>query len=293
MRALRLLFITIVLFGLTHALVRTLPGDPAEAIIAESGINLSIEQVRSQMGLDRPFWQAFPRQLLSALQGDFGTSLVTRAPIRDSLAQRWPRSAALALFAVLFALAIAVTLALLSAHSPHSIWGSIAELWSAASISLPLPWLGPILMFLLAVRIPLFSLGGSVWLPAFAFGVSLSGGWLQVIRSRVSEALAQDSARAARARGISELRIVLKYGLAPVAGLLISWILSQFGHLLGGAVLTEQLFQWPGLGSLLVDSVFRRDYPVVETVVFLSAGATLWSMELGEWLRKAWDPRAR
>ena len=148
-------------------------------------------------------------------------------------------------------------------------------------------------MYVLAVALPLFPVSGGLALPALTLSIPFSGLWSRLIRERVSETLRLGAAPGARARGIPEWRVVIKYGLAPASGSLLAYLGTQFGALLGGAFVTEAIFDWPGLGSLLVDSVLRRDYPLVEAAVFAAAAASLLGSLFGDWAQTWIDPRRR
>jgi peptide/nickel transport system permease protein len=149
------------------------------------------------------------------------------------------------------------------------------------------------LMYILGIKFPLFPIGNDLSLPALTLALLMTGIWSRLIRERVRDALFLESAKAARARGISEIKILFKYGLAPVSGALLAYLGTQLGALLGGAFIAEVIFSWPGMGSLLVDSILRRDYPVIEATVFAAAVFSLLGSWLGDWAQSWVDPRLR
>lgn len=297
------LALCLAIFVATRALVRALPGDPAETLIAETGTPLSVTLVREDLGLDRPFGPALAQDLRAAvLHGDLGRSLFNRQPVARLVSERLAKSAELA--GAAFALGLALSLALGLGAAEHragdgSLLPAPLALWAdrlctglgAVSAALPTPWTGPMLIILLALWLPLFSIGDSVALPALTLALSFGGFWCRLFRSRTVEMLALDAARAARARGVPELRVLWKYGLMPAAGPLAAYLGTQLGFLLAGAFVVEVIFDWRGLGSLLIDSVLRRDYPVVEGAAFAAASVTAIGNLLGDFAQFLLSPR--
>jgi peptide/nickel transport system permease protein len=232
----------------------------------------------------------------AALHGDLGKSILSREPITPLLLAAMGRSALLGGLGLLISLVLSVPLGIGAAQaiSPLSrVLDKICTVYGALTASLPSPWLGPILMYLFAVRIPLFPITGHWLLPALVLALSLSGFWARLIRSRVRETLHHGSALCARARGLPQWKILLKYGFAPCAGPIAAYLGTQLGSLLGGLFVIEVIFGWPGLGALFVDSVLKRDYPVVEAALFASALIALLGNGLGDWMQDRVDPRRR
>ena len=147
------------------------------------------------------------------------------------------------------------------------------------------------MIYFFGILIPIFPAGNSIFLPALALAFGFSGIWARLIRQRVRETLEHGAAPGARARGIPEWKVILKYGLAPASGALIAYLGTQFGALLGGTFVTEVIFDWPGMGLLLVDGVLHRDYPVVEATAFVGATVALLGNALGDWAQSKVDPR--
>jgi ABC-type dipeptide/oligopeptide/nickel transport system permease component len=284
--------ILLVIFTASRALVRALPGDPLETLMAESGTTVPVEAVRAEMGLDRPFFPALVSDLTRlARHGDLGTSLISRQPVAPLLAERFARTAELAALAFFIALLVAFPLALAAAAQPSGFWSRLCDLYGGLTAALPTPWIGPMLLVLFAVKIPLFPVGGHIALPALTLAIGFSGLWARLIRERVADQLQYGSATGARARGLSETSVLLKHGFAPVAGAIAAYLFTQLGALLAGAFVTETLFDWRGMGSLLIDAVLKRDYPVVEAGAFVAAAASLGGTLLGDWAQKRLDPR--
>ncbi|MGZ3697890.1 MAG: ABC transporter permease [Bdellovibrionota bacterium] len=292
-RLLSALALLLIVFAGTRALIRALPGDPLETLMAESGTSIPAAELRHELALDRPFLPAVLSDLRAFTRGDFGRSLFTRQPIRAEIQRRLSRTAELTLVSLLLALALAVPLGLAAAAAPGSAVDRACSWVGAVTAALPSPWLGPALLYLLAVLIPIFPVGGNVFLPALTLAIGFAGLWARLIRERVRDTLRASSADAARARGLPEWRVLVKYGLAPCSGALLAYLGTQAGALLGGAFVVEMIFSWKGLGSLLVESVLRRDYPLVEAGTFVASAAILAGNWAGDFAQRRMDPRLR
>lgn len=279
------------IFVASRALVRALPGDPLETLIAESGTTLPAETIRAELGLDQSFLPALVADLGKFSRGDLGVSLFSKQPVSELLSRRLAASAMLAGLALALALAIAVPLGVLAAARAGGWADSFCTLHGLLMAATPGPWIGPVLILILAIWIPLFEMEGNPALPAVTLALTLSGLWARLIRERVRDALAQGAACAARARGIPESKVLLKYGLAPVSGALLAYLGTQMGTLLAGAVVTEAVFNWPGIGTLMIESVLRRDYPVIEATTFVAATCCLLGTWSGDALQRWVDPR--
>ena len=283
-------------FATSRALVRFLPGDPIETLLAETGTLIPAEALKHDLGLDEPFFSALGHDLRKAAHGDFGRSLLSREPVSAIVADRFVRTALLTTTALLLSLVLSLTLGLAAAGAPGLLGIAADRLCTAlgaASAALPIAWTGPLLMYLLAVKLPLVPVSGNLILPALTLGLTFTGLWCRMIRERVRETLRFGSARGARARGLDEWRIVWKHGLIPSAGALLAYLGTQAGALMSGAFISETIFDWPGMGSLLVTSVLSRDYPVVEAAVFLGATISLLGTVFGDWAQTRIDPRLR
>lgn len=291
------LLILIVVYAASRGIIHALPGDPIELLVAETGISLPIEELRRELGLDRPYLSSTLSELNRSLQGDWGISILSRQPIGPSLLNAITHTLGLTLAAVSLGLLIALPLGCWAARAPSSpssiVADRICSAYGAIGAALPTPWLGPILIYGLAVRLPIFPITGHIALPALTLAIGYSGLWARLIRERVKETLIFGASRGARARGIVEWKITLKYGLAPALGALLAYLGTQIGSLLGGAFIVETLFDWPGIGSLIVESVLKRDYPLIQAGIFVAAAASLTGTWLGDALQFAVDPRQR
>jgi ABC-type dipeptide/oligopeptide/nickel transport system permease component len=290
-RVLSLLALLLIVFSVTRLMVHALPGNPLETLVAESGTPLSPEVVRRELGLDRPFLPALAQDLSRAAHGDLGISLLSKQPIAPLIANRFLGTLQLAILGILLGAAAAVALGVLAAASPGGIADGICTLHGALMAAIPLPWKGPVLLLLFAVWIPIFPVDHHIALPAITIALGFSGFWARLIRERVRETLLTGAAPGARARGITEWKVLLKYGLTPASGALLAYLGTSFGSLLAGAFVTEVIFNWPGMGTLLVEAVLKRDYPVIESATFVAASACLAGTWLGDWAQAWVDPR--
>lgn len=278
-----------VLFCFSRALIRALPGDPLDTLMAESGTNLPRELLQKELGLDQPFLLALKTDLTQALEGDFGKSIFNQQPIWPDLKLRLLKTFQLVFVALLIGLPLSLTLGIKAAAASVTQHGFLERMpdyfctfLGSLTAAAPIPWIGPLLIYIFSVKLELFTIGGELLLPALALAVVFSGFWSRLIRERVRESLRLGAATGARARGIPEWRVLIKYGLAPVSGSLIAYLGTQIGALMSGAFVTEIIFDWPGMGTLLVESILKRDYPVVEGALFFSASACCLGTLLGD-----------
>lgn len=290
-RAASLTILLLAVFLASRAIVRALPGDPLNTLIAETGTTIPVEELRAQLGLDRPFLASALEDLANAFRGDLGVSIISKEAVAPLLARRFLHTLGLASLAIALGAGASLALGLLAAAKPRSLVDRFCTAFGALAAALPTPWLGPMLMYLLAVRLPIFPAGDHVALPALTVAIGFTGLWSRLIRERVRETLQTGAAPGARARGLSEWRVVLKYGFMPSAGALVAYFGTSLGSLLTGAFVSEVIFDWPGMGALFVEAVLKRDYPVVEAAAFVGAATSLLGNALGDWAQSAIDPR--
>jgi len=283
---------------LVFAFLHLVPGDPVEIMLGESAAPADVAELRRELGLDRPLLVQYGRFLAHAARGDFGRSIVYRAPVSHVIATRYPATLELAGAALLVALALALPLGIVAAVRPRSALDRGARLASLAGVCLPSFWLGPLLTLVFSLRLgwlPVSGRGGvaHLVLPAVTLGLGMAGILVRLTRTSMLAALREDYVRSARAKGAPERRVVLVHALrnalvpvTTVAGL-------QAGGLLAGAIITETIFAWPGLGRLTVQALLNRDFPVVlAAVFFISLMYTLVNLAVD--LLYGWlDPRVR
>ena len=273
----RLLWIVPVVVGVSlivFSIMKMVPGDVAQVIAGLDGTAEDVELIRRDLGLDRPPYEQYLTFLWRSLQGDFGRSAVTKRPVVEEIGSRiWP-TAELAIAAFAVSIVVGLIAGIVSATKRYTIWDNLATLVALIGVSMPVFWLGLMLMLLFSVTLGWLPSSGAgtpaqLVLPALALGSASTAIIARQTRSGLLEVLGQDYVRTARAKGLTErvvlVRHALKNALIPtitVAGL-------QVGYLMGGAVLAETVFARPGLGRLLVDSIARRDIPVVQTTIML------------------------
>ncbi|ECQ7974385.1 glutathione ABC transporter permease GsiC [Salmonella enterica] len=265
-----LLIVAVLVFLFVHLL----PGDPARLIAGPEADAQVIALVRQQLGLDQPLHVQFWHYITHVLQGDFGTSMVSRRPVSEEIASRFLPTLWLTItsmiWAVLFGMAIGIAAAVWRNRWPDRVGMTLA----VTGISFPAFALGMLLMQIFSVDLGwLPTVGADSWqhyiLPSLTLGAAVASVMARFTRSSFVDVLSEDYMRTARAKGVSETWVVLKHGLRNAMFPVVTMMGLQFGFLLGGSIVVEKVFNWPGLGRLLVDSVDMRDYPVIQAEVLL------------------------
>jgi peptide/nickel transport system permease protein len=266
--------------------VRLIPGDPARVMAGTDADEAGLAEIRAKYGLDDPIPVQYVRWLALALRGDLGESIRTREPVVKTVAAKLPITLQLAGFAICIALAIAIPVGIFSAVRRNTLWDFLANTASLCGVSVPSFWLGIMLILLLSVRLQLLPASGFVpffqdplgnlqrmLMPAFVLGAALAAVLMRQTRNSMIEVLSANYIRTAYSKGLAEgvvvLRHALRNGLIPIVTILG----LQMGALMGGAVVTEQIFVVPGFGRLIVEAVFTRDYPLVQGVVLITASS--------------------
>jgi peptide/nickel transport system permease protein len=277
---LRRLLLTIpVLFGvatLVFSLIHLVPGDPVQAMLGESASQQDIDQLRSKLGLDRPLYVQYMNFMRNAVVGDLGTSLRTNQPVSIVIAERMPATFELAVAAMVVALVIAIPLGVLAAVRAGTATDHVATTLALVGISMPNFWLGPLLAIVFSVTLGWFPVSGrgtaaNLVLPAITLGAPLAAILARMTRASVLEELRELYVLAARARGVSRARAVIGHAFRNSLIPIVTVLGLQLGSVLTGAVITETIFAWPGVGRLLVQSISARDYPAVQGCVLLIA----------------------
>lgn len=279
----RIFYMICVLLGvtiLTFSLLHLVPGDPAEMIAIERyGEEVTadvIEHVRIELGLDKPLHIQYLRWLGNVLQGDLGYSSRTDRPVFDEIKMRFPATLELAIAGMFVSLIISIPIGIISAIKQYSAIDNASMFIALIGVSMPNFWLGLLLILFFSVHLgalPVFGRGGieHLILPAITLGTGMAAITTRLIRSSMLEVLTQDYIRTARAKGLSEKIVIGKHALKNALIPVITIIGLQFAALLDGVVIIEVIFAWPGIGRLLVDSVFARDIPVIQAGVLFSA----------------------
>ena len=274
----RLLVAIPTVFGVAtvvFSLLRMLPGDPASIIAGPAATPDQIANIRRQLELTDPLWQQYVGFIGRLMRGDLGISTRTGSPVIQEIMTRAPYTAVLAVTSLVIAIAIGVTAGVIAATRRNT--GADVGISGSAvfGASMPTYWLGLMLIIVFAVHFRMFPAAGSdrgaisLVLPAITLALFSTGLIARQTRSAMLEVLGQDFVRTARAKGAARTAVLIRHALRNALLPIVTVIGLQFGTLLGGAVLTESIFAWPGVGRLLVDSIGARDYPVVQGVVLL------------------------
>ncbi len=305
--------------SLVTILMELVPGDPAVAVLGEQATPEQLAQFRAKHGLDRPpFFFGFPRNeqgqrhfrwygldnryddyWVAILHGDLGNSFRTDQPVIDLIFERYPATIELAIAAMLIAVAIAIPLGVVAGKNRGTLLDNGLSVIALVGISLPSFVIGPMLVYVFAVKLGWLAPSGrfdwsDIILPSFTLGAALSAILTRMVRSSVIEELSEGYVRTARAKGLSERSVVykhvLKNGLIPV----VTVLGLQLGVLLAGAIITEKIFGWPGLGLLLVeDGIGKRDYRIVQGCVLAISTTYIIANTLTDMLYRRLDPRIR
>lgn len=283
---------------LVFSLIHLVPGDPAQAMLGDGAAPQDIAELRTNLGLDRPLPAQYFAFLRSAVTGDLGKSFRTGQPVTQMIAERVPATAELALAAMIVAILLAIPLGIVAAVWKNTLADHAAMTFSLAGISIPNFWLGPLLAIVFAVELgwlPVSGRGtvGHLVLPAVSLGLALSAILARMTRASLLEELGELYVRAARARGVSPAAAVLSHALRNSLIPLVTIVALQFGAVLTGAVITETIFAWPGIGRLLIQSIGFRDYPMVQGCILLIAVTYVTVNLITDVLYGVLDPRIR
>lgn len=273
----RLLSTIIVVFGvacLVFLLIHLVPGDPVDIMLGENAQMADRESLREALGLNQPIGTQLLAYFNNLLHGDLGTSLHSRVPVVEMLAERIPATVELALVSLLIACLIAFPLGIVAALNKGKAWDRTAMGVSLLGVSVPNFLLGPVLILVFSIYLGWLPVSGrngaeSMILPAITLGTALAAVLSRMIRSTLLEVLNEDYIRTARAKGSSTVQVVIRHALPNAMLPIITLLGLQLGVLLGGAVITETVFSWPGIGKLTIDAIMKRDYPVLQACVLL------------------------
>jgi peptide/nickel transport system permease protein len=297
----RLFLLFPVLFGvvtLVFFLIHMIPGDPVDIMLGDNAVSADKEALRRDLGLDKPLHVQYFSYLAGVLRGDLGVSLHNKKPVLGEILERFPASAELMAGAMVVALFISLPLGALAAVKPYGLLDGAAMLTSLLGVSVPSFWLGPILILVFAIHLdwlPVNERGdfSHLILPSLTLGTSLAAILSRMIRASLLEVLDEDYIRTARAKGLFERTVILRHAMRNALIPVITIIGLQVGALLSGAIITESIFDWPGLGSLLLQGIYTRNYTLVQgCILFIAAGYVL--VNLVTDIAYGWtDPRVR
>jgi peptide/nickel transport system permease protein len=295
----RLALLLPTLFGavtLVFVIIHVVPGDPVEAMLGETATSADKAALARDLGLDRPLWIQYARFLTGLASGDLGRSLYNQGSVVELILRRIPATLELTLAAMTIALLISFPLGVAAAARRGSAADRFALLFSLMGLAMPNFWLGPLLMIVFSIELgwlPVSGRGGiaHLLLPALTLGTAMAAILTRMVRSGLIETIHEDYIRTARAKGVSERRVWIKHALRNSLTSVVTIVGLQFGSLLAGAVVTETIFSWPGLGRLTLQAIQTRDYPLVQGCVLAIAISYLAINFLTDILYRVVDPR--
>jgi peptide/nickel transport system permease protein len=298
-RLLQMIPITLGILTLIFSLIHLIPGDPAVQIAGEGARPQDIENVRKALGLDQPLWKQYVTYLKNLAKGDLGRSFRTGESVAQEIKVRYPATMQLAFGAMLVALLVAFPLGVISAIYRNSWIDNVARFFALIGVSMPSFWFGPLLIIAFAINREWFPVSGreaglrSLVLPSVTMGLALAAILTRMIRVSLAEELNQLYVTTAIAKGVSRAKAIFAHALKNALIPVITVLALQFGSLLTGAIITEQIFSWPGLGRLLISSITSRDYPQVQASILVIALTYIMVNFISDLLYGVADPRIK
>lgn len=298
-RLLQMIPITLGILTLVFSLIHLIPGDPAVQIAGEGARPQDVQRVRKSLGLDQPLYKQYVNYLTNLAQGDLGTSFRTNEKVSIEIGRRYPATMQLAFGAMLVALLVAFPLGIISAIYRNSWIDNVARFFALIGVSMPSFWFGPLLIMAFAVHYEWFPVSGrtaglkSLVLPSLTMGLALSAILTRMIRVSLAEELGQLYVTTAIAKGVTRAKAIFRHALKNALIPVITILALQFGSLLTGAIITEQIFSWPGLGRLLLQSITTRDYPQVQASILVIALTYIMVNFISDLLYGIVDPRIK
>ena len=295
-RVLLLIPLSFAILTIVFSFLRILPGDPVEAMLGEGAQATDVESLRKQLLLDQPMWKQYSTYLWKVFQGDLGDSWSFQMPVTGLILSRFPATAEMAFAGMLVAFVISFPLGVLAARRPNHWMDRLATIFAVSGAAIPHFWLGPLLILVFSIGTGWFPVSGRgsfahIVLPALTLGTALAAILMRMLRSSLLEVMNADYIRTAQAKGCSESQILFHHALRNALLPVVTLIALQFGSLLTGAVITETIFSWPGLGRLLIQAIFSRDYPLVQGCVLVFAIVYLLANLVADLLYSVLDPR--
>jgi peptide/nickel transport system permease protein len=298
-RLLQMIPITLGILTLIFSLIHLIPGDPAAQIAGEGARPQDVQAVRKALGLDQPLWKQYVTYLTNLARGDLGRSFRTNESVAKEIAARYPATIQLALGAMFVALLVAFPLGIVSAIYRNSWIDNVARFFALIGVSMPSFWFGPLLIIAFAIKNPWFPVSGreeglkSIVLPSITMGLALAAILTRMIRVSLADELGQLYVTTAIAKGVTRGKAIFRHALKNALIPVITILALQFGSLLTGAIITEQIFSWPGLGRLLLQSISTRDYPQVQASILVIALTYIMVNFISDLLYGVVDPRIK
>lgn len=298
-RLLQMVPITLGIMTLIFSLIHLIPGDPAVQIAGEGARPEDVQNIRKSLGLDQPLWKQYVTYVGNVARGDLGRSFRTNESVAKEIAARYPATMQLAFGSMLVALLVAFPLGIVSAIYRNSWIDNVARFFALIGVSMPSFWFGPLLIIAFAINYPWFPVSGreeglkSLVLPSITMGLALSAILTRMIRVSLADELGQLYVTTAIAKGVTRGRAIFRHALKNALIPVITILALQFGSLLTGAIITEQIFSWPGLGRLLIQSITTRDYPQVQASILVIALTYIMVNFISDLLYGVVDPRIK
>lgn len=290
--------LTLLVASLVFSLIHLIPGDPVEMMLGEGAQRSDVESLRHDLGLDRPLLEQYGSYMSGLVRADLGRSLHFGVPVTELLAQHYPATLELAFAAMVVALVVSIPLGMLAAFYRGGWVDQSSRFLALLGVSMPNFWLGPMLILVFSIWFGFFPVSGrsglaSLVLPAITLGTALAGLLTRMVRSSLAEELHRDYLVTARAKGLGRRVVVVRHAFKNALVPVITVVGLQFGALLTGAIITETIFSWPGLGRLIIQAIRLRDYPLIQGGILVIA-LTYVLLNLLTDLLYAWlDPRIR
>jgi peptide/nickel transport system permease protein len=281
---------------LVFLLLHLVPGDPIDIMLGENAQTANKEALRASLHLDRPLGEQYVTFWKDALHGNLGESFLSKKPVGALIAERFPATLSLAFCAMLWAVAIAIPLGVLGAMFQRTFFDRLVLLYSIFGASMPSFWFGPLLMLFFAVKLGWFPVSeregwASYVLPALTLGLGLSAVLTRMTRATMADVLAQEYITTAKSKGLSWRKVYFKHALKNALIPVITILGLQLGGLLAGAVITETIFDWPGLGELVFRAIQSRDFPLVQGSVLVIAGTYVLANTIADFAYTLANPR--
>lgn len=296
-RILQVIPITFGILTLIFSLIHLIPGDPAVQIAGENARASDVQRVREQLGLDRPLWEQYVSYLSDLARGDLGTSFRTGSKVSEEIWARYPATLQLAMGGMIVALMVAFPLGIISAIYRNSWIDNVARFFALVGVSMPSFWFGPLLIIAFSIQLHWFPVSGrdeglrSLVLPSMTMGLALAAILTRMIRVSLAEEMNQLYVTTALSKGVTKQTAIFKHALRNALIPVITVVGLQFGSLLTGAIITEQIFSWPGLGRLLITSITSRDYPQVQASILIIALTYIFVNLITDLVYSLVDPR--
>jgi len=298
-RFLQMIPIAFGILTLVFSLIHLIPGDPARQIAGENAREEDVRAIRKSLGLDQPLWTQYVSYVSHVVRGDFGRSFQTNELVSTQIRERYPATIQLAFGAMFVALLVAFPLGIVSAIYRNSWIDNVARFFALIGVSMPSFWFGPLLIIAFAINHEWFPVSGrdqglrSLVLPSVTMGLALAAILTRMIRVSLAEELTQLYVTTAIAKGVTRAKAIFRHALKNALIPVITVLALQFGSLLTGAIITEQIFSWPGLGRLLLQSISNRDYPQVQASILVIALTYILVNFISDLLYGVVDPRIK